>query len=273
VSEPIHIQSLAREIKTAQDSKQLLTLLSARMPQLDMTGAYEIAQQVHSLRLAQGQQPVGRKIGFTNPDMWERYGVRQPVWGYMYHHTVKLLDSSTTSFSLAHLMNPKIEPEIVLHFHAAPPVGADAGRVLQCIDWIAMGFEIVHCHYADWKFQASDAVADAAFHGALLVGVRQPVAALGDDVLAALQQFSLTLSCDGQAIETGRGSNVLGNPLAAMAHLVAVLAQQSGYAPVRAGDMVTTGTLTAAYTVQAGQTWHTEQQGINLPSMSVNFTA
>jgi 2-keto-4-pentenoate hydratase len=69
----------------------------------------------------------------------------------------------------------------------------------------------------------------------------------------------------------------LGSPAAAVAHLVQVLAQQEqqglhGVA-LQAGEMVTTGTVTAAFDVCAGQTWCTDLQGLGLPGLNIEFTA
>jgi 2-oxo-3-hexenedioate decarboxylase len=175
--------------------------------------------------------------------------------------------------SLGKLVEPKIEPEIVFGFRAAPPAGAGLPEVLKAVEWVAHGFEIVQSHSPGWKFQAPDTVADAGLHGTLLVGPPQLVSLLGKDVAAALESFTLTLSCGDQAIETAKGSNVLGNPLSAIVHLLAVLARQPQYAPLKAGEMVTTGTVTTAQSVKAGEIWRSEVRGIALPGLSVEFLA
>jgi 2-keto-4-pentenoate hydratase len=180
------------------------------------------------------------------------------------------VDASTCS--LRGFVQPKIEPEIIFHFHAAPPPGGDITAVLACIDWVAHGFEMVQSHYAGWKFQAPDAIADWGMHGRLLVGKPQAVNTLGAGLQEALAAFTLALSCDGQLLETGKGANVLGNPLAAVVHLMQVLASQSPHQRLQAGEIVTTGTVTSAYSVQAGQTWQTAVEGIALPGLSVAFT-
>ncbi len=35
-----------------------------------------------------GERPIGRKIGFTNRNIWAEYGVYAPIWGDVYadHH-------------------------------------------------------------------------------------------------------------------------------------------------------------------------------------------
>jgi 2-keto-4-pentenoate hydratase len=87
-----------------------------------------------------------------------------------------------------------------------------------------------------------------------------------------LETFSLALSCDGRHVETGRGTNVLGSPVAALAHLMAVLAKQPGFAPLRAGELVTTGTITTARAVRAGETWRSEVEGAPLAGLTLTFS-
>ena len=160
----------------------------------------EVADLIYRARLAEGAKPVGRKIGFTNPAMWDRFGVREPIWAYVYDTTVVQLEGTRTSCRLGRF----VEPKIVVHFHSAPPLRASPDEVLDTIDRVAHGFEIVQSHFPDWKFEAPDTVADSALHGTLVVGPPQPVARLGSDLTAALKGFSLALSCDGREIDWKR---------------------------------------------------------------------
>jgi 2-oxo-3-hexenedioate decarboxylase len=109
-------------------------------------------------------------------------------------------------------------------------------------------------------------------HGALLLGQPQAVAGLDKNLIAALETFSIVLTCDGVVRDTGVGANVLGHPLAAVAHLIAVLAGQPQYQALQAGDMVSTGTITAAHTIHVGETWRTELNGIALPGLGATFS-
>jgi 2-keto-4-pentenoate hydratase len=105
------------------------------------------------------------------------------------------------------------------------------------------------------------------------VGETQDVSLLGPGLLSDLERFTITLSCDGKVHERGKGSNVLGSPLVAIAHLISVIAKQPNAAPLQAGEIVTTGTLTPALPVHAGQKWTTDLDGISLPGLSVLFQA
>ena len=273
ISHKPNVHAIAREMKSAQDEARQIEPFTSRLRGFDVATAYEVAHMIHHARLEAGAVPVGRKIGFTNPEMLARYGVSEPIWAYIYDTTVVRLSGNVGVCSIGRFADPKIEPEIVVHFGSAPSVDAGPSAILECIDWIAHAFEIVQSHFPDWKFQAPDTVADSGLHGTLLVGEPQPVDRLDTDLTTALERFSIALSCGGKVCEVGTGSNVLGSPLAAVAHLIAVLAKQPQYAPLQAGEMVSTGTLTAALSVHAGETWSTELRGIALPGLSVKLVA
>ena len=269
----IDLPALARQIMTAQDEVRTIAPFTALLPHFDLPAGYAVARLIHEAQLTSGAAAVGRKIGFTNPYMWQRYGVRAPIWAHVYDTTVVHAVDRQATVALGKFSQPKLEPEIVLHFHASPPAGSDVGTVLRCIDWIASGFEVVQSHCPDWKFEAPDAVADFGLHAALVVGEPQPLDRLGADVIANLQSFELELSCDGVVRDVGRGSNVLGSPLAAAVHLIAELARRPAELPqLQAGEIVTTGTLTAAWPVHAGETWSTAVRGLALPGLEVRFS-
>lgn len=260
------LDALAAEIRAAQEAARQLAPFSRREPGFDVDAGYAVAARVHRARLAAGAVPRGRKIGFTNANIWPEYDVHQPVWGWMYGHTLR---PGAASIPLAPFAEPKIEPEIALGLRAAPAAGADTASLLACIDWVAPAFEIVQSHFPGWKFQAADTIADGGLHGALVLGPRVPIDALGPDPAAALAGLTVSLTCDGREVEIGRGSNVLGSPLAALAHLVALLGPDVQLQP---GEVVTTGTLTAAYAVQAGQVWRMKPAGIALEAVELAFS-
>ena len=265
------LDAIARRIKAAQDEIRQIEPITRAENDFDLSDAYAVADRIHRARCSAGAVPLGRKIGFTNSNIWPTYGVSAPIWGYLYDTTVVHAREGCAVCGLASFTEPKIEPEIVLHFSKAPPAGGDLLAILDCVDWAAHAFEIVQSHYPGWKFRAADTVADSALHGALVVGEPLLVDELGVNPIETLESCSVDLSSGGEVLESGRGSNVLGGPLQAVAHLIAALAEQPHYPPLRAGEMVTTGTLTAARTVQPGERWTTGFAGIPLRGLSVDL--
>jgi 2-oxo-3-hexenedioate decarboxylase len=147
MSAALDLVSIAQEIKAAQDSVLQIEPFTSRIPGFDLTVAYEVAHLVHRARLNEGARPVGRKIGFTNPDMWSRYGVREPIWAYIYDTTVVQLEGVHAACPLVSFAEPKIEPEIVFRFRTSPEAGAPLEAVVESIEWVAHGFEIVQSHF------------------------------------------------------------------------------------------------------------------------------
>ncbi|MFO7812741.1 MAG: fumarylacetoacetate hydrolase family protein [Pelovirga sp.] len=268
----IQLQQIAADISAAQTDVRQIDSFSARYPAFDLESAYAVARIQHQQRLDQGATMVGRKIGFTNPAMWARFGVHQPLWAPLYQKTVAYIDQAEVACSLGGFTEPKIEPELVLHFHRTPPVTDDPAAILACVDWVAHAFEIVQSHYPNWEFSAADVVADDVLHGALLIGPPCNIAELGPGLIERLKTFSVALYAQGDLRETGEGRNVLGCPATAVAYLQQVLDQQPECSTLQAGELVTTGTITTALPVKAGETWETRISGLDVPGLKVRFT-
>ena len=81
----------------------------------------------------------------------------------------------------------------------------------------------------------------------------------------------MTLKKGETVIDRGIGSNVLDSPLLALAHLVEVLAAQTDFPQLAAGEIVSTGTMTDAAPVAPGETWYTEFAGDALAGMTLHF--
>lgn len=259
-------QGLVGELLAAYDDARLLALPSERACGLTVPSAYEIADSLRRARLARGERALGYKIGFTNRTIWTRYRVFEPIWAPVWERTVQWLDGFEATTTLHGLVQPRLEPEIVFGFRAAPRAGMSEAELAGCLDWVAHGYEIVHTHFDGWRFTAADTVADFALHGRLFVGPRVAVDSferLGDE-LAALE---LTLACDGRELETGHGRNVLDGPLNALRLWVDAMAQRTPAWPLGAGDVVTTGTLTDAWPMAPGQVWQSRPSDARLPGL------
>jgi 2-oxo-3-hexenedioate decarboxylase len=177
---------------------------------------------------------------------------------------VRELAAVADGFAMAKLSEPRIEPEIMFGLARAPERGMDDAAVLECIEWVAHGFEIVQSIFPDWKFAAADTAAAYGLHGALLIGPRHAVAPRRAEWLATLRDFEIDLLCDGVVGDRSRASFVLDGPISAIRYLLDVLAGQPDHPPLAAGEIVTTGTLTRALPMAPGQTWTTQLRGVAL---------
>ena len=265
------LQAIAAEAFAALDTGHRTSSFSARIPAFDLDDAYRVTASIRQMRDTRGEIPVGRKIGFTNRTIWAEYNVYGPVWGYVYSSTVHNLAEIGDTFSLIGLAEPRIEPEIVFKLALAPAPGMDETALLACIDWVGHGFEIVQSIFPGWKFSAPDTVAAFGLHGALLIGARHSIAAHAEDWSRTLSTFEIDLKRDGTVVDHGRAMNLLGGPVSALRHLVDILALDQVNPPLAAGEIVTTGTLTRALPVSAGETWTTGLTGVALDGICVRF--
>jgi 2-oxo-3-hexenedioate decarboxylase len=277
VADTAAVAAKARQLLGALDRAAMLPTFVGADPSFDLPQAFAVADEIRRLRMARGEVPVGYKIGFTNRGIWARYGVFAPIWGPVWDSTVERAEGAEASVSLAPFVQPRLEPEIMFGLARAPSAGMSTRELAGCIEWVAHGYEIVHTHFADWRFAAADTVADFALHGRLFVGPRVPIArfadSAGNGAAAALATLRVTLSCDDREVETGESSIVLDGPLNALRLWVDAMAAQTPQWPIVAGDIVTTGTITDAAPLRPGQRWQTRLDDPRLAAMTLRTTA
>jgi 2-keto-4-pentenoate hydratase len=92
-----------------------------------------------------------------------------------------------------------------------------------------------------------------------------------DDWRLELSNFEVDFLRNEVVVDHGRAANVLDGPLFALRHLVQLLASDSVNPPLAAGEIVTTGTLTRAFPVAAGEVWTTRLTGIPLEGARIRF--
>jgi 2-keto-4-pentenoate hydratase len=269
----VSTDAVATELLDALDRNVLIEPITDRYPSFDEAAAYQVNAELFRRRCARGEQPIGRKIGFTNRTIWPEYGVYTPMWAHVYDTTVTFLEDHAGAIEIGHLAQPRIEPEVLLHFRTSPAGAKSEAEILQCVDWITHSVEIVQSHFPDWKFKAADTAAAFGLHGALMVGPPRPISGLGtpEELVARLRTFTIALSRNGEVQARGGGANVLDSPLLAFAHLQTVLEGLPQFEPVQAGEIVTTGTLTAALPIEPGQSWSTEFDGLGLEGLRIQF--
>jgi 2-keto-4-pentenoate hydratase len=264
------LKAIAAEAFAALGDAPQIPPFSSRPQGLGIDDAYRVTPLVRQMYEASGAKAVGRKIGFTNRTIWAQYGVYAPIWGYVFDRTVHNL-ANLEGLPLTPFSEPRIEPEIVFGLAAAPSPQMDETALMSCIAWVALGFEIVQSIFPGWKFSAADTIAANGVHGALLIGPRHVFAPHAAEWLRTLSAFEIDLNCDGQLIDRGQAENVLGGPLSALRHLVALLASDPVNPPLAAGEIVSTGTLTKAMPVTSGEAWTAAPKGIALDSIELRL--
>jgi len=261
----IDTKAVAQELIDAHASGALLPKPLSSRASFDLPAAYAVEAELSRRRRADGRTIVGRKVAFANPAVWTKLKIETVAWASMYDDTVQQAkgeDCNVVPFTYA----PKLEPEIVFKLKA-PVDGdpADPVAVLNAVEWLSLGYEIVDCPFPDWVFQPPDLVAAYGFHAGLVLGA--PTAVTGANLAALADQlarFKLKLFKNSTFVEEGGGRNVLGSPALCLGELAAALKRSPWAQPLMPGELVSTGSLTTPMLINPGETWRADPEGLDV---------
>lgn len=237
------ISQLAREIYSAEKSCQPMETLTVRYPEITKEEAYQIQLAGMNMRIADGHVLVGKKIGLTSKAMQAAMGVYEPDYGYI---TDRMMLLEGEPISLGSVIAPKVEAEIafVLKEGLIGP-SVTLPQVLKATAGVMPAFEIIDTRMKDWNVKIQDSIADAASIGrVVLSGTLVPIENLD------LRYMGLVLEKNGEVVATAAGAAVLGHPANAVVWLANKLAQYG--VSLNAGEIIMSGSLTAACPVAAG---------------------
>lgn len=228
--------------KTGVGTNPLTTL----DPSLSVTEAYHIQLENIQMKVEQGKKIIGKKIGLTSLAMQKLLGVDEPDYGH-------LLDSMEVTnggtISIEKVLQPKVEAELafVLKKDLIGP-NITTLDVLQATDYIVPALEIVDSRVKDWKIKLPDTIADNASSGFYVLGDRK---AKVDEI--NLELLGMVLSKNNEIVNTGVGAAALGNPATCVAWLANKLSEFG--IPLKAGEIILSGALSAAADAKAGDTF------------------
>lgn len=221
-------------------------------PSLGMADGYEVQRELIELLLADGDRIVGHKVGLTSEPMQKLVGVDSPDYGPVLASTV-YRDGDT--IPLDRFISPKIEAEIVFVLGSrlqGPGVSVTDAR--QAIAGAVAGAEIVDSRIADWRIKLADTVADLASNGAVATSSR--IVPLDSTPDFDPKLIGMTLTRNGELIDTGAGAAALGDPVAVVAWLANVLGA-NGVA-LEPGHLIMTGALHAAVPMEPGDVFRAD---------------
>jgi 2-keto-4-pentenoate hydratase len=217
-----------------RERRQIDILPQALMP-ADLDEAYGIREAFEEIAIAAGRGAVaGFKIGLTTPIMQQLCGVTEPVYGAIFagevHHGRADLD-------VRNYCRLGIETEIAVRLGEDLPHGGDPERVAGAVESCMAAIELLEDLRHDYKrLSAAAMVAGNVWNAGIVVG-----APVTDWRHLDLAQLGARLTINGSEIGRGKGGDVMGNPLNALAWLAEKRAAEG--APLRRGTMVMTGSM------------------------------
>ena len=254
------IAELAEYLETCELDAKEATKITDRYPDMDFEDAYDIQYAIRQRKLDRGHTLAGLKVGLTSRAKMKQMGVETPIYGFLadYFDQPDGADIKTDE-----LIHPKVEAELA--FVTKAPLkgpGCHVGNVLAATDFVIPAVEIIDSRYENFRFDLVSVIADNASSSRFVLGGRM---ARPSDIDA--RNLGVVLERNGEIVELGAGAAVLGHPAASVALLANMLGERDEEIP--AGTLILTGGITAAVTVDKGDSVNVRFQ--DLGSVGMRF--
>ncbi|MBV2090375.1 MAG: 2-oxopent-4-enoate hydratase [Candidatus Thiodiazotropha sp. (ex. Lucinisca nassula)] len=256
------INELGDELFEALSQRNMIDPLTEREPQITIEDAYHISLRMVNRRVESGETIIGKKIGVTSKAVQNMLNVHQPDFGYL---TDRMVFGNGDEMPISEqLIQPRAEGEIafMLKRDLIGP-GVSNADVLRATEAVIPCFEIVDSRIRDWKIKIQDTVADNASCGLFVLGDKAV-----DPRKVDLATAGMVVEKNGELLSTGAGAAALGSPVNCVAWLANTLG--SFGIPLKAGEVILSGSLVPLEPVVAGDFMRVEIGGIG--SASVRFT-
>lgn len=227
---------LAFQLIQAEFDHQPIPILTKADPRLTNDGAYLVQKAYVTMKLAGGDAVAGYKGGLTAAGVQKRFGMSAPVTGVLFASGMLKGSPVLERKGFGALM---LETEIAMELGA--PITEtlpDIASLRRVIRIVAPAIEVPDLGFADMKaLKAPDLIAANVSARQYIIGAG--VAPENFD----LNQVRVTLYHNGAAINSGPGSDALGDQWNAALWLVNSMVEQ-GYI-IEAGSILLTGALGA----------------------------
>ncbi len=224
--------------------------------------AYAVQAALNAHLAATHGAVCGRKIGCTTPVMQRYLEIAHPCAGALYERRTH---AAPATVAYAQHWRPGVECEIAVRLGKALPAAAapyDRTAVEASVEACMAAIEIVDDRYEDFRaLDTPTLIADDFFSAGAVLG--PPLTAWRDVDLAAAGG---TMAINGMQVGAGTGADVMGHPFEALTWL-ANHAAASGR-PLRAGDLVLTGSVVETKWVEPGDTVSVAIEGLGEASVT-----
>ena len=246
---------LAAALETAWRERNALEPFTETGALTTVEDAYAVQKAWDAIRISDGDQFLGHKVGFTAKAMQDLFGITEPDYGGILASRRFAVKNGRVEIPSTILLQPKLEGEIA--FRLGKPLrgpGVTMDDVLEATTELAVSAEIVDSRIADWRIKILDTIADNASFGAFAVGPWDK--SLRD---ADFPNLRMIVRRDEEVVLQGTGDVVLGHPARSVAWLVNRLADFD--VTLEAGSIVLSGSLGGAVDAHRGDEFSIELNG------------
>jgi 2-keto-4-pentenoate hydratase len=218
----------------------------------DLTLAYAIQDAADAiLRDTRSYKAIGYKLAGTNPVSRAHLKIDGPFFGRLYDRMTSFSPATVIDAGFFRVHEPEIGIQIGLDLDLAE-APFNAAKVEAATRAVLPAIEIIGTPFTPWvQAGGPNLASDNAAFGYWIMG--EPILDWSDiDLLDGV----VTLSINGKVVATGKGRNVDGGAFGATAWLANTLAAKGR--TLKAGDYVTTGSVTPPIPVEPRQQVHAD---------------
>lgn len=244
---------LARALWDAEHHSTPIDRIATVIPDLNVADGYAVRREVDLLRMIGGAVPVGRKVGMSSRTSMVRHGMEEPFWSYLFS-TGEVPNGS--KIDLRHYIRPRIEAEV------AVVLGQDLDTpdltpedALAAVAEFRPAIEIIDARTSGLDHLASEVIADSGLQAGFILGPSAPNDGTIDPGAITAR---LRSTAEGPG-PLGRTSELAGGPLGILTWLAKTLLETGE--PLRAGEIVLTGSLVPPLTLEPGHAYTAEFAG------------
>jgi 2-keto-4-pentenoate hydratase len=218
----------------------------------NIPGAYRIQYANAQRRTNSGVAHVGFKVGMTSAAVRQQLGYFEPNFGHLFGDREFLHRDSIPGNTL---IQPRGEGEIAFVLEKdLPQKNLRFSDVIKSIDYAVCSIEVLDSRIIGWDIGPVDSIADNGSGGAHVLGTHPRKITDCDLALCGM-----IAKRNGQIASLGVGAASMTNPLLAVRWLAEKLAQSDR--PLRAGDVVLSGSLGPIVPLSPGDVFEVEIAG------------
>ena len=242
------IQQLAAELHQAERTRVQVEHFSKRFPQMTVADGYAVSRAWVAMKIAEGRQVRGHKIGLTSRAMQVSSQIDEPDYG-------TLLDDmffEPGDIPAERFIAPRVEVELAFVLkHKLEGEQVDVEDVLAATDYVAPAIEIIDARIEQFDRhtkaprRVQDTISDNAANAGIILGGRRAHPREVD-----LPWCGAILRQNGVVEETGLAAGVQGHPAVGVAWLARKLAPWGE--SLQAGEVVLAGSFTRPVAARRG---------------------
>jgi 2-keto-4-pentenoate hydratase len=254
------IHQAAARLVSAHSTRQPCEPVRDLLGRGNLDDAYAV-QQLVAHHDGPPRHLIGRKIGLTSAAVQRQMQVDRPDFGLLFAD-MAFGDDEPILYDL--LLQPRVEAEVAFVLLSDLPVRpVTTADVIRATDFVVAAIEVVDSRIRDWDITICDTVADNASSGVFVLG-GCPRSLRDLD----LRSCTMSLTSNGDQLSSGTGAACLGHPVNSVTWLANELFSRG--APLRAGEVILSGSLGPLAPAQRGQTYEAQIDGLG--SVRANFT-